>query len=79
MQQLKILDYLEDGRWGFHDHDPEPKTSSSLEVWLSPEHLFLLILISMGEFVPTFEAVSQKNCCECLFWAASKNGEYVLT
>jgi hypothetical protein len=72
MQQFKILDCLEDGRWGLHDHDPEPKTSSTLEVWLLLEHLFLLIPISMGEFAPTFEAVSQKHYFECLFWAASK-------
>jgi hypothetical protein len=70
---------LEDERSGLHDHDPEPKNSSTLEVWLMPERLSLLVPISMGEFAPTFEAMSQKNSCERLFWAASKNGEYVLT
>jgi hypothetical protein len=33
MQYLKILDCLEDGRWGLHDRDPEPKNSSTSEVW----------------------------------------------
>ncbi len=32
----------------------------SLKVYLLPEHLFLLVLISMGEFTCTTEAVLQK-------------------